>query len=88
MARVICKINIGLKNQTVYVQGEKYNNRQTLESFEMPIQNIANFIVNQQGISEVRLSGSKIYTEKIEDDVKELELKKYSKNKIKFIYDI
>lgn len=88
MARIICKINIGLKNQTVYIQGQKYSNKQTLESFEMPIQNIANFIIDQQGISEVRLSGSKIYTEKIEDDVKELELKKYSKNKIKFIYDI
>ena len=88
MARVICKINIGLKNQTVYIQGQKYSNKQTLESYEMPVQEVANFIANQQGISEVHFGGSKIYTEKIEDDIKELELKKYSKNKIKFFYDI
>ena len=88
MARVICKINVGLKNQTVYIQNQKYSKKQTLESYEIPIQNIADFIVNQSGITEVHFGGSKIYTEKIEDNIKNLELKKYNKNTIKFIYDI
>ncbi len=87
MAKIICKINIGIRNQTVYIRSQKYSNKQTLESFEVPIENIAHFIMQQQDVSEVYLSGSKVYVTKIEDDVKELELKKYSTNKIKFIYN-
>lgn len=86
MAKVICKINLGTKTQTVYIQGQKYSNKQTLESYEIPIENIANFIISQQGIDEVYLGGTKIYTEKIEDEIKDLEIKKYAKNTIKFHY--
>lgn len=88
MAKAICKINVGLKNQTIYIQGQKYSNKQTLESYEVPIQNIANFLINQSGITEIHLGGSKVYIQKIEDDIKDLEIKKYAKNSIKFIYDI
>lgn len=88
MAKAICKINVGLKNQTIYIQGQKYSNKQTLESYEVPIQNIANFLINQSGITEIHLGGSKVYIQKIEDDIKDLEIKKYAKNSIKFVYDI
>ena len=86
MAKVICKINLGAKNQNIYIQSQKYSNKQTLETYEVPIENIANFIISQQGIDEVYLGGTKIYIEKIEDEIKDLEIKKYAKNTIKFYY--
>ena len=87
MARAICKINMGLKNQTVYIQSQKYSNKQTLESYEVPFQNLANFFINQSDITEIHFGGSKTFAQKIENDIKKLELEKYSKNTIQFKYD-
>ena len=38
MSKAICRINIGLKNQTVYIQNKKYkyNNKHVLKSYEVP----------------------------------------------------
>lgn len=84
MAKIICKINIGLKNQKVYIQGQKYSNKQTLESYDVPIEDIAKFIISQEGINEVYLGGIKNYTEEIKNEIKDLEIQKYAKNTIKF----
>lgn len=89
MAKAICKINIGLKNQTVYIQNKKYkySNKYVLKSYEVPFQDLANFFINQTKVTEIHLGGPASFIQRLESDIKKLELNKYNKNTIQFIYD-
>ena len=83
MATIICKINLGLKNQTVFIRSEKYSNKETMEEYQMPIEDISSFIANTQDVADAVFSGPREYAKKIEQETKEA---KYSKIKTRFIY--
>jgi len=86
MATIICKINLGLKNQTVFIRSEKYSNKETMEEYQMPIEDISSFIANTQDVADAVFSGPREYAKKIEQETKEKEKAKYSKIKTRFIY--
>ena len=85
MEKIVCDIKLGIKQQNVYIIGEKYSNKKTIESFMIPFDKISDFII-QHNITNITLKGPKIFTQKIEEETKEKELKKYSKTKTIFTY--
>lgn len=85
MEKLICKIQPGLKNQIIYIQSEKYDNKKTLETFSIPLNEIPDFIINQK-VYDVYFRGNKDFISKIEKDIKQKEIEKYSENKIIFNY--
>ena len=86
MATLICKINLGLKNQTVFIRSEKYSHKETMEEYQMPFEDIASFIAGAQDVEEAVFSGPREYAKKIEQETKEKEKARYSKIKTKFVY--
>lgn len=81
MATAICKINLGLKEQTLFIQdnGE-------MKNYQLSLNDLSNFIVEKTDINEVIFSGPRQYVKKIEQETKEKEKSKYTKIKTKFIY--
>lgn len=86
MATLICKINLGIKNQTVFIRSEKYSHKETMEEYQMPVEDIASFIADMQDVEEAVFSGPREYAKKIEQETKEKEKTKYSKVKTRFVY--
>lgn len=86
MPTIICKINLGTRLQRIYIQNEKYSKKEILETYWMPFEAISDFILKQEDVFQVKMYGPKSYTEKIEKEVHEKELTKYSKIKTNFIY--
>lgn len=86
MANAVCKLQLGLKNQTIFIKNYKYHNKQTLESIKVPTEEIPNFIAKTSDITEVVLSGPIEYLKKIEKDTEKIEKTKYSTIKTKFTF--
>ena len=87
MAKIICKVNIGLSKQTVYIESQKYSGKRTLEHFVVPTEEIPNFIVKQKDIEDIYLGGAtKDYLSKIEQETNELEKTLYSQSTKTFHY--
>ena len=85
MEKIVCNISLGAKNQDVYIIGEKYSNKKTIQSFSMPVDEIPNFIIKHD-IYDIVLKGPKTFTQQIEEKIKQQGLEKYTQNKIKFTY--
>ena len=85
MERILCDIQLGSKNQQVYVIKELYGKEKNIQSFSMDIDEIPNFIF-KHNINDIILKGPKNFTQKIEEKVKEKELKDYTNTKINFKY--
>lgn len=86
MATIICKINLGIKMQQVYIESKKYSDKKIVETYQLPIDDLATFIAKHEDVKQARLSGPKFYLEKIEKDTKEIEMRQYSKEKTVFYY--
>lgn len=85
MEKILCDIQLGVLKQQVFIIGEKYNNKRTVESFTMQLDEIPDFIM-KQNIHEVVLKGPKRFTNKIEQETKEKQICQYHETKIKFKY--
>lgn len=86
MATIICKLSLGLKNQEVFIQSQKYSKKQTIESFQVPTEQLADFIAKTSDVSKAVLSGPIDYLKKIEEDTQKKEKSKYSKIKTEFTF--
>lgn len=86
-AQMACKVSIGTMYQTVYIQNTKYDGKVTKEVYNIPIKELADFIVDTKDVEDVYLAGPIAYLMKIQQEVKSKELKKYNKNskKIHFV---
>lgn len=81
MSKLICKVRLGALNQDVLIQ-----ENDTVEAYQMPLKDISTFIIENQDIKEVYLGGTESFMKKIQQEVKQLELAKYSTTKINFHY--
>lgn len=80
MAEIICNIKPGVLKQDIYIKGQKYSNKNTLEKYSLEMEEIPEFIAKQKDIKDVFLGGvSKFFLEKIEYDTKQLEKNLYNK---------
>ena len=52
MATAICKINLGLKEQTLFIQNDK-----EMKTYQLSFDDLSNFIVEKSDINEVIFSG-------------------------------
>lgn len=86
MATIICKLSLGLKNQEVFIQSQKYSKKKTIESFQIPTEQLADFIAKTSDVSKAVLSGPIDYLKKIEEDTQKKEKSKYSKIKTEFTF--
>ena len=84
MKKLICQINIGIKQQKVFIHDDI--DTDTVEEYTVSLKDLPNFIVNYSDISNVFLKGSKDYLKKIEDETHNLEIQKYNEKKITFTY--
>ena len=85
MEKILCDLQLGVLKQQVFIIGEKYDNKRTVESFSLQLNEIPDFIINQN-IYEVVLKGPRGFTNKIEQETKEKQICKYHDTKIKFKY--
>ena len=79
MARMICKINMGTLMQKVFIQGQKYSNKKTIEPYRISLDDLPDFIVEHSDVQDVFLKGPMEYTKKIKQETEEKEMLKYSK---------
>ena len=86
MATIVCKLQLGLKNQEIFIQSQKYSKKETIESFNIPTQQIADFIAKANDVQQAVLSGPATYLEKIKKDTHNKEQLKYSKIKTNFTF--
>ena len=87
MAKIICNIQLGLAKQQLFIIGQKYNNKKTIETYELILKDIAPFISDNEDITQVYIKGPPAICHIIEEDTKNLEIIKYSKKKTHFIYE-
>lgn len=86
MAVIISKINLGLKNQEVFIKGQKYSNKETLETFKVPTEKLSEFIAKTEDVAEVVLSGPTDYLKEIQKDTEKKEKSLYKKIKTNFTF--
>ena len=86
-AKLICKINMGALKQDVYIQGQKYSGKQTLENFKLSLDEIPEFIAKQRDIKDIYISGvNQNFFQKIEMDTRKIEYSLYNKDTKFFHY--
>ncbi len=87
MDRILCKINLGTLNQTLWVERENKNGEINLKEFSLRLDEIPTFISKEREIKDIYISGaSKSFLEKIEFDTKKLEQNLYAENTKIFHY--
>lgn len=86
MAVISCKINLGLKDQRISIHSKKYSDKDTTESYEMPLEDIPSFIAKTKDVEKVYLSGPASYLKQIQNRTREEEIKLYKKAKTLFIF--
>lgn len=87
MDRILCKINLGTLNQTLWVERENKNGEINLKEFSLRLDEIPTFISKEREIKDIYISGaSKSFLEKIESDTKKLEQNLYAENTKIFHY--
>ena len=77
---------MGIAKQIVFIEGQKYSGKKTLERYEVELKKLPDFIV-EQDISDIYLFGNENFTKKIEKETRELELNLYAKDTKKFHYN-
>lgn len=86
-AKAICKINIGLMHQTVYVQNKKYKDKEILEKHYVTLKDLPEFFANLKDVNEIYISGvSKEFGESIEKETKMIQYQKYNEDTKHFNY--
>lgn len=86
-AKAICKINIGLMHQTVYVENKKYKDKETLETHYITLKDLPEFFANLKDVNEIYISGvSKEFGESIEKETKMIQYQKYNEDTKHFNY--
>lgn len=79
-AKMICKINIGAMYQTVYIENEKYDDKKTLETYQILLKDFPDFVAKQIDIPDIYIKGiSRDFFQKIEEESKLLEKTKYNR---------
>ena len=86
MAVIICKLALGLKDQEVFIKGQKYGGKPTLETYKIPTEELSNFIAKTADVSEAVLTGPTDYLKKIEKDTLKKEKSLYTKIKTNFTF--
>lgn len=86
MAVIISKINLGLRDQEVFIKGQKYSNKQTLETFKVPTEKLSEFIAKTEDVENVVLAGPIAYLKEIEKDTQKKEKSLYKKIKTNFTF--
>ena len=86
MSTIICNLKLGLRDQEVYIRGQKYSNKQTLESFKVPTEKLSEFIANTKDTNQAVLQGPIDYLKKIKENTEKIEKTKYSKIKTNFTF--
>lgn len=86
MPTIICNLKLGLREQEVFIRGQKYHNKQTLETFKVPTEKLSEFIANTQDVNQVVLQGPIDYVKKIKENTQKMEKTKYSKIKTNFTF--
>lgn len=85
MAIMACKVNMGTLYQEVTIRNKKYSDKDTVETYKIPLEEIPKFIAKIEDVDTVYLSGPKPYLTKIKDETKEEEIKRYKKTKTLFV---
>lgn len=86
MATIVCKLHLGLRNQQIFIQGQKYSKKETIENYSVPTEKLSSFIATAEGVSEAVLEGPVDYLKKIKEDTQKEEMARYSKVKTKFTF--
>jgi len=87
MDKILCKINLGTLNQTLWVEKENKNGKIDLKEFSLRLDEIPNFISKERAIKDIYITGaSKAFLEKIESDTRKIEQNLYSENTKLFHY--
>ena len=73
---IFCRVCPGVFLQNVYI-----NQNGTMEQLQMGLQDIPEFILSKNNITDIYLAGFSGYMKKIEADVENLKREKYDKNK-------
>lgn len=86
-AKAICKIDLGVIDQTIYVQNEKYKGKQTLETYKSSLKELPEFFANLNDVNDIYLSGaSKDFELTIEKETRKIQYKKYNQDTKIFHY--
>lgn len=86
-AKAICKINIGVINQTIYIENEKNKGKKILEDYSITLQNLPEFLANLNDVDKIYISGvSKDFGHLIEEKTRTIQYKKYNKDTKLFYY--
>ena len=87
MAKIICKIDLGMLKQDLFIESQKYSGKPTLEKFSLTLDEIPSFIAKQKDIKDIYIKGAnKTFLEKIEHDTKKLEYNLYNQDTKYFHY--
>ena len=84
MNQILCNINIGLRMQTIFILSEE--RKEVIETIQLPVENIPDFIINRTDIKEVRLQGNTEFINKIKDDTIEKFHTLYSDRELNFYF--
>lgn len=84
--RMVCKINIGTRMQQVFIEGEKYSKKKTIETFWMPLDDISTFIADHEDVEDVYLVGPMAITKHIQKIAETKEQEQYKKVFTNFHY--
>lgn len=82
MAKIICKINLGVLYQDIFIEDQN-----KIEKFSIPLNEIPNFIVKQREIKDIYIkTPNKDFFKNIELKTKKLEYNLYTQNTKYFHY--
>lgn len=86
-AKAICKINIGLMHQTVFIKNTKYKDKEIIETHSVLLKDLPEFFANLQDVDDIYISGvSKNFGKSIEKETKIIQYQKYNKDTKHFNY--
>lgn len=87
MDKILCKINLGTLNQTLWIEKENKNGKIDLKEFSLRLDEIPTFISKEREIKDIYITGaSKSFLEKIESDTRKIEQNLYAENTKLFHY--
>lgn len=86
-AKIICYIQFGVKDQTVYIDNNKYSGKKTLETHKVPMNQLPEFFATQNDADDIYISGGfTAFCKGIEKRTKEIEMEKFNKQTKVFHY--
>ena len=85
MADVIVKIQPFDNVQRVYITGTKYEDKSILETYDIKLNSLVDFLVDLKDIKTIHIMGNEEYIKAYVKEIKSKEMNKYNENKLEIL---